>query len=64
MRVRLIYEYEIKESDGCGTHNDAYITAVGQLENALDDAYKGLTGPWKMGSTEDLIDVFKAEIID
>ncbi len=51
--VHLVYEYTIQEADGCGTQNDAYITAIRRLISSLECA----------DSTDDAINVFtKVEI--
>ena len=48
MKVRLIFEYEIKESDGVGTQYDALHVAVAELTQLLEEA----------DSMDDVADVF------
>lgn len=48
MKVRLVFEYEIKPEDGVGTQNDAILSAVREMDIRLDEA----------DSTDDIAEVF------
>jgi hypothetical protein len=49
MKIRLVYEYKIKDEDGCGTRYDALNVAVRRMEEAIS----------KADSNDDLAEVFK-----
>jgi hypothetical protein len=54
MKVKLIYEYRVKDTDGVGTANDAVIVAIRQL----------LTDYEKADSTDDVVGIFDNVVIE